>query len=383
MSTKIHISSLLLLVVLFFSCKKETTTEPTPSTDSSLKIPDNYVSDRYDQHVVAEKSVLDQMLAFNVFMKKGVIRTNILTTDSLNWYFASAGTPSIKSFTAPYYQNKIEDPNGYFAVLAASTGKSWDYTTAPNATGGVIHNRLVDRYGVETLEVIDKGLYASALYNRIIELLSQDLNDSIIDKMVAIYGASPAFPNTTTAANTPTPDAFIANYTARRDKNDGNGLYTKIKKSFLKLQASVRGGAQYNADKTQAIADLKLNIEKALIATAANYCHGAISKLSATSQDTTTIAGALHDLGEAIGFIHGFKGVDPAHRRISDAQVDQLLNYMHFPPDGTPAAYLFVSQGATNLPRLIDALNLIQTIYGFSTTEMEEFKQNWITVQGR
>jgi hypothetical protein len=44
---------------------------------------------------------------------------------------------------------------------------------------------------------------------------------------------------------------------------------------------------------------------------------------------------------------------------------------------------LFVQQGATQLPKIVDALALIQSIYGFSATEMEEFKQNWITVQGR
>lgn len=366
------------------SCKKESKPNLSTSTPNpGLQIPDNYVSANYDTNVQVEKAILNQMKELNNYMKKGVSADTTLSVDSLNWYFASSGTPTLKSVTANYYQFKIEGSNGYFATLASSSGNSWNFLTAPNATGGVIHNRLVDRYGVETLEVIDKGFYGAVLYNRIAELLLSDLNDSIIDKMVAIYGASPAFPNTNNATSTPTPDAFIANYTARRDKNDGNGLYTRVKKSFLKLQAAVKGGSQYDSEKNQAIADLKSNIEKALMATAANYCHGATAKLSATTQDSSTIAAALHDLGEAIGFIHGLKAVYPSNRIITDVQIDQLLNYLNFPPDGTPSTYLFVQQGPTQLTKIGDALSLIQSIYGFSSTEMEEFKVNWITAQGR
>jgi hypothetical protein len=384
MRTTKLLTLLIVSILTLTACKKDSNPEPTtPTPNPGLQIPDNYVSTNFDTNVQVEKAILNQMKNLNTYMKKGVSISTVLTADSLNWYFASSGTPSLKSVTANYYQYKIEGSNGYFATLASSSGNSWNYLTAPNATGGVIHNRLVDRYGVETLEVIDKGFYGAVLYNRITELLLLNLNDSIIDKMVAIYGASPAFPNTNNAASTPTPDAFIANYTARRDKNDGNGLYTRVKKSFLKLQAAVKGGSQYDSEKNQAIADLKSNIEKALMATAANYCHGATAKFSATTQDSSTIAAALHDLGEAIGFIHGLKAVYPSNRIITDAQIDQLLNYLNFPPDGTPSAYLFVQQGATQLPKIGDALSLIQSIYGFSSTEMDEFKVNWITTQGR
>lgn len=374
---------LLLAVVFLSACKNEKeTVNPTP-TDPGLQIPDTYSSANYDSNVVLEKSLQTQLSNLNTYMKKGAVATNTLTADSLNWYFASAGSPTVKSATAGYYQNKIEGANGYFAVMAASSGRTWNYTTAPNANGGVIHNRLVDRYGTETLEVVDKGLYGALIYNRIADLLLQPLNDSLIDRMVAIYGASPAFPNTNNVASTPTPDAYLANYAARRDKNDGNGIYTQIKKAFLKLQAAVRGGSKYDAEKNQAIADLKLNLEKALMATAANYCHSATTKLSATTQDSVSIASALHDLGEAVGFIHGLKAVYPSQRRITDAEIDQMLNNLLFPPDGTPATYLFVTQAPTYLPKLQDVLNAIQSVYGFSATEMNDFKQNWVSVQGR
>lgn len=378
-----HSIPLLLAVVFLSACKNEKeTVNPTP-TDPGLQIPDTYSSANYDSNVVLEKSLQTQLRNLNTYMKKGAVATNTLATDSLNWYFASAGSPTVKSATAGYYQNKIEGANGYFAVMAASSGRTWNYTTAPNANGGVIHNRLVDRYGAETLEILDKGLYGALIYNRIADLLLQPLNDSLIDRMVAVYGASPAFPNTNNAASTPTPDAYLANYAARRDKNDGNGIYTQIKKAFLKLQAAVRGGSKYDTEKNQAIADLKLNLEKAIMATAANYCHSATTKLSATTQDSVSIAAALHDLGEAVGFIHGLKAVYPSQRRITDVEIDQMLNNLQFPPDGTPTTYLFVTQGPTYLPKLQDVLNAIQSVYGFSATEMNDFKQNWVSVQGR
>lgn len=368
--------------VLMFSCKKEEEVVTTPA-NPTLQIPATYESANYDAHIAEEKVIISQLKVLNAYMKKGTNVANTLALDSLNWYFASAGTPSLKSITAFYYQDRITRTNGWFSDLVTASGNTFDPATAPGTTGGVYGNRLLDKYGVETLEVIDKGLFASLLYNRIADLLLQNLNDSIIDKMVALYGASPAFPNTNNAANTPTPDAFIANYAARRDKNDGNGLYSRIKNSFLKLQASVRGGAQYNTERDQAIADLKINIEKAIVATVVNYGYAAIGKLSATNQDVTTKAGALHDLGEAVGFLHGFKAVYPSQRKITDAEIDQILTLLKFPPDGTPSTYLFITQGATELSKITEALDVIKGIYGFTSTEMEEFKQNWVSVQGR
>ena len=226
-------------------------------------------------------------------------------------------------------------------------------------------------------------MFEATMYNHLLTLAAGPITEATVDRMISIYGASPAFPNTSTAANTPTPDAFIAVYAARRDKNDGSGIYTHIKNDFLKLQAAVKAGEKYTAERDQAVASLKLNIEKAVMATVIHYIHTGIAKLSATAPTPTIIANGLHDFSEAIGFTYGFKAIPQLERKITDAQIDQILNYLNAPAGGATSLNLFVSNGAGELPDASTAKNLVQSIYGFTNAEVEDFKQNWISIQGR
>jgi hypothetical protein len=201
--------------------------------------------------------------------------------------------------------------------------------------------------------------------------------------MIAIYGAHPNFPNTNTASKTTTPDVVIALYTARRDKNDGNGLYSQIKNNFIKLKAAVEAGADYNQERDEALAGIKLGIEKAIMATVVNYGYTAITKLSTTSPPAATISGGLHDLSECVGFIHGFKAIPQANRKITDTEIDELLAFLNSPAGADATMYKFVTDGVTELAKITQLQNKIKSIYGFSSAEMEDFKQNWISVQGR
>jgi hypothetical protein len=377
-----------LLAVLPFmflsvACKKEEDTpDPQPDGKPALQVPSTYSSDNYTTNVSVEAGVRSQMSAFSSYMKKGDVAGTVLSMDTLNTLFSSGGSPTLKSLTQVYYANRIEGANGWMASLVTASGNDYDPAT-PNTTGGVHGGRLLDKGGAELLQFIEKGMFEATMYNHLLTLAAGPITEATVDRMISIYGASPAFPNTSTAANTPTPDAFIAVYAARRDKNDGSGIYTHIKNDFLKLQAAVKAGEKYTAERDQAVASLKLNIEKAVMATVIHYIHTGIAKLSATAPTPTIIANGLHDFSEAIGFTYGFKAIPQSERKITDAQIDQILNYLNAPAGGATSLNLFVSNGAGELPDASTAKNLVQSIYGFTNAEVEDFKQNWISIQGR
>jgi hypothetical protein len=365
---------------VFTACKKD---DPivTP-TKTPLVIPTVYSSTNFAANVTTEASVRNQMNALTSYMKRGENVANKLNIDSLNKYFANNGIPSLSAITQPYYKNLIT--TGWFQTMVDCSQNAYDPANGATATnGGVFGARLLDKKGKENLQEIEKGMFEATMYSHFITLTQGTITAETVDKMISIYGAHPNFPNTNTAANTPTPDGFIALYAARRDKNDGNGFYTKTKAQFLKLQAAVAAGVNYNQERDEAIAEIKLLMEKALMATVVHYGFTAITKLSTTSPPATTLSSGLHDLGEAVGFTHGFKAIAAAQRKITDTQIDEVLSLLLAPSNADASMYKFVTNGTTELAKITLAQQKIKAIYGFTETEMDEFKNNWISVQAR
>jgi hypothetical protein len=375
MKKSIRLIVLLIFYCGFLSCDKD---EKLP-----LNIPSSYVSPNFVTNVVAEADLRSQLLTLTSQMKKAENVANKLNLDTLNKYYSSNGNPSLKSITQPYYNNLIQ--NGFFQTLVANSQNAYDPVQGATASnGGVYGGRLLDKRGKEVLQEIEKGLYVAAFYNHFISLSEGNIDSNTVDKMISIYGAHPNFPNTNTSSKTSTPDAFIALYAARRDKNDGNGLYSKTKNQFIKLRAAVVAGTDYKAERDEAISEIKQLMEKSLMATVIHYGYAGVTKLSTTNPPASTISGGLHDFAEAIGFTHGFKAIPQSHRKITDAQVDEVLNLFLAPSNNLEASmYKFVTSGTTELSKISQAQQKLKAIYGFTDVEMEEFKNNWISVQGR
>lgn len=372
---KINFIIATLLLFNFISCKKETVKEP-------LVIPSSYESENYEENTVTERALRSQLATLSNYMKLGDNIANELELSELNELFTD-GTISLKSITPSYYANLIE--NTWFANMVAASGNLFDIEDAPAATtGGVFVNRLLDNKGKETLQEIEKGLFAAAFYNYIVDLSKDPLTPAIVDKMVCMFGAHPNFPNTPTASNTPTPDVFIANYTARRDRTaNSTGLYRVIRDQFIKLLAAVNAGDEYIEEQQDAITSIKLNMEKAILATVINYANGAKLKIDKETVTDSDKAGAIHDLSEAVGFTHGFKAVPQTDRKITNAQIDQILTYLKSPASGNSTIYLFGTSPASSVESLTDLRAYIKDIYNFSDTEMNDFNFNWINSEGR
>ncbi len=373
---KITLSIALLVSILVISCKKD------DETKTPLVVPTTYDTTGFSANVETERNLRTQLSNFAAYIRKGDNVANKLASDSLNYYF-TIGTPSLESTTVSYYTNLIE--NTWFANIVTASQNSFDITTTPeNTVGGVYINRLLDSKGKEMLQETEKGMFAATLYNHLVTLSQGTVTAATVDRMLYIYGAHGSFPNTNTAANTTTPDAYIALYTARRDRSaNTTGLYRQIKAEFIKLKAAVNAGSDYNQEKNEAISSIKLLVEKALLATVVNYMNSAKTKINKDMPTDAEKIGAIHDLSECVGFVHGFKGIAQSNRKITDAQINQLLTYLNAPAGGSSTMYLFATEPATTIDGLDDARDYVQEIYGFTDAEMTDFNANWISAEGR
>ncbi|MBK7034363.1 MAG: hypothetical protein IPH49_14105 [Ignavibacteria bacterium] len=343
--------------------------EPDP-----LTVPVVYDSTQYQTNSSVEKGLLGDMQTLATIMKTGRTAGKTVSIDALQGAYAP-----IRSFTGSYYTSYVDE---YLATLSRVSGKSYDWQSIPPAsTGGVYSGYLFDEHGLEMEQMAEKGLYAAALYNHAATLMNGTVTSATIDRIVAAFGAHPSFPNTDKAASNP--DKYAAAYCARRDQNDGLGFYSRFKNGALTAQAAAKAGSDYSNELAAGLANMRDAWERAIMATVINYTYAVVDGLSATSVDDKTRAGAIHAYGECVGFLHGWKAVPQLSRLVTNAQIDALLVLLQAPADGPWTSYAIWQQPVVNLPKVVDARMMLKSIYGFTDTEMESFKTNWVAAQGR
>lgn len=360
-------------LLVFSSCSEKE--EPLAPV---LNIADSYMSANWDNNTSNVSAIRNQFNSLVSYMKTGQDGSTKLEGTQLNTLLNQG---NILSAFAGSFKTDIQTT--FFPSLVKNSGQAYHPDSGATAVlGGAFEGRLLSERAYEILQAVDKGLYAAGFLNQIIELGNGSLDMAKLDQMLAFYGAHPSFPNTPTAANAAYPDMLIANYTARRDKNDGKGLYSQIKRNFLTLQATLLTEGDWTAERASAQKDLQANIEKALAATTINYMKAAVKKLSTTNLTDADKGSALHDLGEAYGFILGLNYVQQSDRIIQQSDLDFVLTKLG--KTGTDIhQYSFVNDPVTSLPNLEDAWNRLATVYGFSNQEMADFEYNWVSTQGR
>jgi len=360
------------------ACKKKDTPRP------ALQIPESYDGTNYATNATTQRNLLNQLSALTAEAQRGRNAANTVTKAALDNLF-NAGNPSLANVITAYFKGRLEGTGGWFDELAKASGNT--YTPAPpSGQGGVYGGYLFDENGLEIEQLIEKGQFGATLYKHATDLIAAgNFTEATADQLLAIFGATPAFPNSgSNKVDAQIRDRAMANYAARRsDINDNNSLYIQIKNQFIKLQAAIKAGSAYNKERDEAIAEIKLLWEKINAATAINYCHSVISTLSQTNPTDAQKGSALHALGEAIGFIHGFRTIPQNHKKITDAQIDELLVLFNAPYNATPTCYTFVTDAANQLPKLQQAISKLKNIYGFSDAEIESFKINWVNQQQR
>ncbi|MBV6442108.1 MAG: hypothetical protein DYG98_01825 [Haliscomenobacteraceae bacterium CHB4] len=368
MKITLPLFAVLFVVSVFTACDDK---DKTP-----LDIPSAYDGTAFETNAATQIGVLSRFTSLVNEAKKGRATGQTVSLDSLNYWY-TAGNPTLQSLTSVYYSGKTPE---WTAQLALASGNT--YTPGvPTGNGGAYSGYLFDANGLELEQLLDKGHYGALLFHHFNELTSGTITEATVDQMLAIFGANPTFPNSYQANLHAQPDKLIANYAARRDKNDGKGFYTNIRDQFIKLQAAVKAGPDYNEERDEAIAEIRLLWEKANAATIINYLYAVISKLSATNPTDADIASALHSYGETVGFTHGFRTLE--NKKITDTEIDELLTLLNTPANGTPTSYKFATDPVNELPKLTQVISRLKSIYGFSDQEMEDFKKNWVSEQNR
>jgi len=365
--------------LFFTSCEKD---EPEP--DNALVIPSSYDGQNFETNAADQLAVVQQLIDLSTAMKEGRTAGNAVDKVDLDGLF-TAGNPSLSEEATNYYKNKIEGVNGWFDELSKASGNTWS-PQAPDgmSDGGTFEGYLFDENGVELEQLVEKGLFGAALYNHATQLMDGNITLATVDQLLATFGARPSFANSGSSnVSADVRDRALANYGARRDKNDGNGMYTQLKKEFIKLQTYVKEGAEYTSERNDALEAIQILWEKINAATVINYCHSPIAKLSQTNPSDADVSGALHAIAEGIGFIKGFKTINPAFREITDAQIDNVLALFNAPHDDVAKVYLFATSPQTELTKLQQIITELQSIYGFTNQEIDDFKSNWVAVQGR
>ncbi len=367
--TKSSVIAIVAMAITLASCSN--TSDPLPP----LVVPTAYDSAQYTANTIADYKLRSDIITLTNLMKTGRVAGTTVDAAALTAEYAP-----IRPLTGSYYAPLVDT---YLATLARVSGKLHNWQASPEApdAGGVYGGYLFDEYGVEMEQLVEKGLFTASLYLQATSVMSAPLTPASVDRIVALFGANPAFPNTDRAAVNA--DRFSAAYAARRDQNDGKGFYTQFRDQAIRLQAAVKAGANYATDRDAAAAAIRDIWERAIMATAINYTYGMVDGLSATTVTEASRGSAMHAFGECVGFLHGWKAIPQSMRRITDTQIDAILLLLNVPANGTWTPQVFWQNPVSSLSRVLEARNSIRAIYGFSDTEMESFKSNWVNAQNR
>lgn len=363
------------IAALFLSACKKEDTSPTPTAAS-------YDTTVFASNSSAERALGDRLAALQAEMARGRNQAVRLDAATLQTLFTT-GSPSLRSAATPYYAEQVDR---WLAELAAASGNSYVFD-APEAGGQGGTSRdygyLFDEHGLELEQLVDKGLYGGALYHQVSVLLAQPLTPAVPDKILGVLGMSPLFPSSNNATKHRRPDRQLGAYLARRDKNEGNGFYARVKKALTTLQAGAKAGSGYGAEQQAAATEIRRAIEEANAASVIHYCYQVTTQLGAANLTEQQRGAAMHAYAEGVGFAHGWRGLPTGVRRITDAQIDEVLALFGAPVNGPTTSYRFITHTAEELPKLQQISTKLKAIYGFSDAQMLEFQKNWITEQGR
>jgi hypothetical protein len=366
------------IAVLIASC------EPPVQPKTPLVVATSYDTSAFAQNTVNERALQANLRAFTLEMQNG--RPGAATATNRNLPVSAerlralyTANPSLSESTLPSFRALASGNGGWIDELAAASGKDGDLLANPPREGR-FGGYLFAATGLEPEQPLEKGLFGAVMFNRILQEMQGEPTLAKLDKILALYGAPPTFPNGRPASGAPN-DVTIAQYAARRDNSGGGpggntgapGLYTLTRDAFLKAQSALKAGAEYKPELDSAMTTLRENMERIIAATCINYCHAGIAGLSATNPTPAQVGAALHALSENVGFIGGLKTLP--RKIISDADIDSVLERLNA-PQGRPATMVRFLNNPTELAKLTTIINDLARIYGFTPAQVELFKRN-------
>ncbi|MBL8920634.1 MAG: hypothetical protein JNJ54_17345 [Myxococcaceae bacterium] len=349
----------------------------TPGADAGacpIALAGAYPDGGFATNAAAELTLLGKLNALNAPMRAAELDAGATVTrtqlDDLN----GAGSPSLASLTTPGFQPVAAET---FTAFLAAQGRIWTPTEPPNAGGlyGVGTSQWIfSGRGVDLRQVIDKGLYGALFYAEAVKRMPNATTPASIDQLLALYGATPDFPQNDTTA--PGRDELTAKYAKRRTPQGTPGAYTTLRDAFVRARLAA-GNPGCAAERTAALETIKLEWEKIFASTVIFYVNSAATKLQDPAADAAKRASAMHDLGEGAAFFIGLKAVPASSRRITDVQIDQVLTALKIPSLGGATAHQLLTQVPPDVDGLLMANTRLQSVYGFTADEMTRFRTNY------
>jgi hypothetical protein len=350
--------------------------EGTGGTSACLgELPETYDGATFDEGAAGVLALRAQLGALNAAMLAA--ETDIAVTPTAAELVAlyDAEDPSLSDGTSAYYDGVIRE---VFTAFEAAAGNEWTPADPPAGDGGIFGAYIFDQDGRDLRQWVEKGQFNSHFYPFAVGLIGQGFDQASLDALLAAYGAHPDFPGDSSADTATNPDRLAAQYAERRSpKNpedaslpldpENPGPYFTIKRHFITAQVALENGCQ--AEGMTAIGGIIGEWERVMGATVIYYLNDATLKLTADGATPADLASGLHGIGEATSFLHGFKEADDTYRIISDEEVDAFLALVEDP-------YRFVTDPAGEAPDLLDAIDHVAAVYGFSDADVEAFATN-------
>ncbi|MDP3232486.1 MAG: hypothetical protein Q8N26_06900 [Myxococcales bacterium] len=344
------------------------------STGCTVTLTGAYPDAGFATNAAAEISLLGKLNALNAPMRAAELDAGFTVTRMQLDELFSAGTPSLSSLTAAGFQPVVQET---FTAFLASQGRVWTPMDPP-MSGGIYGSGtsqwIYSERGVDLRQVIDKGLYGALFYGEAVKRMPTATTPESIDQLLALYGATPNFPQNDTTA--PGRDELMAKYAKRRTPQGMTGQYTTMRDAFVRARLAA-GSASCTAERTAALETIKSEWEEMLAATVVFYVNSAATKLQDPMADVAKKSSAMHDLGEGASFFLGLKAVPQANRRITDAQIDQVLTAMKIPSLAGSTAFQLLTTVPPDIDALLAANMQLQTVYGFTADEMVRFRTNF------
>lgn len=348
-----------------------------------LVVPASYDGAGFAANAVVELGLRQKLNAMLQPIKDAEASLAVTPTAAALQASYADGTPSVKSITQPAFASNVD---GWLTAFEAAAGKTWTPSAngdggAPVPPGGKFGNWIFTETGTDLRQTIEKGLFGAAHYHQASNLLaSSPVTEATLDRVLALYGSNPTFPRNDKAGDggVAEPDVHSALYAKRREANAAAnpGFYLRIERAFITAQAAIRRGADCTQDRDLALAAIKSDWEKALLATTIFYLNDATAKLGAAAPTDAELAAGLHGYGEAVAFVTGFRQLPAQNRIITDTQIDDILATLGAPHGGPVTSYKFVTDAATELPKLGHGITKVAAVYGFTQADVTAFKVN-------
>ncbi len=363
-------------IFLITSCKKDGyTTKP-------LVVEENYDTANYKSNIAELLPYTQSFDELVIELKKGRTNGVKLDADKLNKFLVNYNGVTLYTDMLLYNVDFLLDAEyGWLKKASNASGNTFNPDSS-NGLGGTYGGYLFTDKGHEPEQMAEKNLFGSYFSKMAIQLLI--INEPTlksVDQALFLIGLTPQFKNSGAAKHGAYADKYMANYVARRDKNDGNGYYSQIKYNFLKLQAALKAGSEYNKERDEARNAIREILEKATFATVINYCHSSIANMSQTEMTEAQKAATLHAMAECAGFATGW--VDMSRKTMSFEKSIQLLTLLQSKPDALGNPLLFINDRVNQVNNINQIIDLVQTELKFTNAEVEDFKKNWVTEQNR